>query len=295
MTPDAGLNPECDRIAGALGRRPVALRPLSGGCVADVRLAEFADGAPVVVKIDGRARPTLDLEAWMLRYLRDRSDLPVPEVLHSEPDLLIMERLVGSAGVAGESAQAHAAELLASLHAHSADCCGLSRDTLIGALPQPNPYTPSWIEFFREHRLLHMANAAHAEGRLPAGTLASVRSLADRLGTLLDEPESPALLHGDVWSGNVLCEGGRVTGFIDPAIYYGHPEIELAFITLFSTCGEPFFARYHQLRPIRPGFFEVRRDIYNLYPLLVHTRLFDPPGGGSYAAQVGESLRRIAR
>lgn len=293
--PNAGPDALGDRIAGAIGRRPVALRSLGGGCVADVRLATFDDGACAVVKVDGRAKPSLDLEGWMLRFLSDRSNLPVPEVLHAEPGLLVLERLPGSAGVSGPGAETHAAELLAALHGHDADCCGLSRDTLIGALPQPNPYTPSWIEFFREHRLLHMAHAAHEEGRLPSGTLSMVRSLADRLGTLLEEPEAPALLHGDVWSGNVLCERGRVTGFIDPAIYYGHPEIELAFITLFSTCGEPFFARYRQLRPIRPGFFEVRRDIYNLYPLLVHTRLFDPPGGGSYATQVGESLRRIGR
>ena len=77
--------------------------------------------------------------------------------------------------------------------------------------------------------------------------------------------------------------------FLDPAIYYGHPEIELAFTTLFGTFGEAFFARYGELHPIAPGFFDVRRELYNLYPLLVHTVLF----GGSYGASVGRILQRF--
>ena len=82
---------------------------------------------------------------------------------------------------------------------------------------------------------------------------------------------------------------GRVTAFIDPAVYYGHPETELAFITLFNTFGDPFFDAYHALRPIRPGFFELRRDIHNLYPLLVHARLF----GSSYLDGVERVIARL--
>jgi fructosamine-3-kinase len=91
-----------------------------------------------------------------------------------------------------------------------------------------------------------------------------------------------------MWGGNVLVDGGRIAAFIDPAIYHADPEIELAFSTLFGTYGDTFFRRYGEHRPIRPGFFEARRDIYNLYPLLVHTRLF----GGQYAGQVDSILRR---
>ena len=84
----------------------------------------------------------------------------------------------------------------------------------------------------------------------------------------------------------MLAERDHITGFLDPAIYYGHPEIELAFITLFNTFGEAFFHRYHALRPIAPGFFEQRRDLYNLYPLLVHVRLF----GGGYVPPIERTL-----
>src|SRR3546814_4637170 len=98
-------------------------------------------------------------------------------------------------------------------------------------------------------------------------------------------------LHGDMWGGNVLARGGRIAAFVDPAIYHADPEIELAFSTLFGTYGEAFFRRYEALRPLRPGFFETRRDIYNLYPLLVHARLF----GGSYVASVDRILGRFVK
>lgn len=87
----------------------------------------------------------------------------------------------------------------------------------------------------------------------------------------------------------MLAENGRITAFLDPAIYYAHPEIELAFTTLFGTFDHAFFSRYHEKRPIAPDFFEARRDIYNLYPLLVHVRLF----GGSYVHSVTRILEQF--
>jgi len=116
-----------------------------------------------------------------------------------------------------------------------------------------------------------------------------IEKLATKLGDLLEEPNEPSLLHGDIWSGNVLAGDHHITGFIDPAIYFGHPEIELAFISLFNTFGPRFFNHYNELRPVTPGFFETRRDIYNLFPLLVHVRLF----GGGYVSSVDENLTRL--
>jgi len=109
------------------------------------------------------------------------------------------------------------------------------------------------------------------------------------LGRGIPEPARPSLIHGDIWAGNVLSVNDHISGFIYPAIYYADPEIGLAFTTLFSTFGDAFFSRYHELRPIRPGFFEERCDIYNLYPLLVHVRLF----GGSYVASVDRMLSKF--
>ncbi len=273
-----------NRIEIGLGSRPVSRSPLSGGSIAHVDRIELADGRHVVAKTDSGG---LLLEAEMLGFLADHSDLPVPRVLLASDDLLVVDYLPGSTRL-GPRVETHAAELLAALHDHTADRFGFHRDTVIGGLPQPNDWSGEWIPFFRDRRLLHMARDCHAAGRLSDAMLGRLERLADRLETLLEEPDRPSLVHGDMWSGNILSDGGRVTGFIDPAIYFGHAEIELAFSTLFGTFGDAFFERYSALRPIRPGFFEIRKDIYNLWHLLTHVRLF----GASYLGGVERVLAR---
>ena len=280
-------NPELEaRVAAAVGARVLDLRPLSGGCVGDVYRARLASGLFVVVKA-GEAGSRLDLEGAMLRRLAEAA-LPVPRVIFADDAILVMESIETSGGLS-ESGQEHAAELLARLHEHTASAFGYATDTLIGGINQPNGWERSWRAFFRDRRLLYMAGEAHRVGRLPARALGRIEKLALRLGEWIGEPERPSLIHGDAWGGNVLCFRGRVAAFIDPAIYYADPEIELAFGTLFSTFGRPFFRRYGELRPIQDGFFETRRDLYNLYPLLVHVRLF----GGSYVGDVERTLARF--
>ncbi len=188
------------------------------------------------------------------------------------------------------SAQEHLADLVAGLHSVTAPAYGLDRPTLIGPLDQPNTPGDDWPSFFRDQRLLAMARAAFDEGALDTSLLNRIEALAGRLEAYIDDPAPPSLLHGDLWDGNILCVGGRVTGLIDPAISYGDPEIELAFMTLFGTVSDRFFDRYGEHHPMRPGFFERRRDLYNLYPLLVHVRLF----GGSYVGQVRAIVERIS-
>lgn len=283
-----------DAVHSALGARPRAASPLGGGDIAQVYRLEMPDGTRLVAKL-GEA---LEVEGSMLRYLAEHSALPVPQVLHAAPGLLILEYIVND-GAIDAAAEVHAAELLAALHSQDvpalkapgrdAPAFGFDGDTLIGGLRQPNPWTKSWRTFFRDQRLLYMAREAVAAGKLPAGAMRRIEKLADRLERWIEEPEAPSLLHGDMWAGNVLVSQGHVTGFVDPAIYFGDPEIELAFGTLFGTFGDPFFARYGELRPLKPGFFEERRDLYNLYPLLVHVRLF----GGGYVSRVESALNKF--
>lgn len=281
------LLPWQDRLGEALGGQVGEASPLSGGCVGEVYRVRLVDGREVVAKVGRGSGDALDVEGRMLCFLARESSLPVPEVLHSSPDLLVME-WIPSGGRAG-NAEVHAAELLAALHEVRGPAFGLDFDTLIGGLPQANPWTDSWVEFFRRHRLEAMADQALEAGRLPAGIRNRLGRLGENLGDWLEEPGAPSLLHGDVWSGNVLVGGAGVAAFLDPAIYFGHAEIELAFVTMFGTFGSGFFLRYQELREIRPGFFETRRDLYNLYPLLVHVRLF----GGGYLSGVESTLARF--
>jgi fructosamine-3-kinase len=135
-----------------------------------------------------------------------------------------------------------------------------------------------------------MAREAHREGSLPSPLFKRIERLAERIEDYLSEPPFPSLLHGDLWTGNVLVREGRIAGFVDPAIYCGHPEIELAFTTMFGTFGEAFFEVYESLMPLEPGFHEIRARLYNLYPSLVHVRLF----GASYLAGIERTLARIS-
>lgn len=279
MTPQA-----LRQVERFTGRTVSQARALSGGSVGRVYLVQFANGGKVVAKLG----PGLGPEGWMLRRLAAETRLPVPHVVHDDDSLLLMDYVPGGEPL-GRSAQEHAARLLAELHAHTWHSFGLERDTVIGGLVQPNPPTARWLEFFRDHRLLAMARQALECGRLPAVTMDGIERLAARLERWIDEPARPALVHGDCWGGNILVRDGKVAAFIDPALYYGHAEMDLAFSTMFATFGEDFFAAYRDHAAIAPGFFEARRDLYLLYPLLVHVRLF----GGTYLDGVNRVLDRF--
>lgn len=266
---------------------------MHGGCIARVVGGTAGSRGAFVAKI-GDGESDLTVEAAMLADLGRLGSMPVPRVWHSSPELLVMERLPGSTGVDAH-AQRHLAELLAGLHGIEGPSFGYERDTLIGPLTQPNPQEDSWARFFARHRVLRFAELAEQRGSLPAGGLQSARELADAIerepGRFTAPRERPVLIHGDLWSGNMLSEGGRVTGLIDPAMYYADREIELAFMGLFGCVGAAFFDRYHELRPIAPGFFERRQGMYRVYPLLVHAVLF----GGGYGRQaVGAMQRALA-
>jgi fructosamine-3-kinase len=280
-------DPLATRIELALGERPLSLAPMGGGSVAEVYRARFANGADLAIKCGGSAE-ALELEAYMLRYLARHSALPVPRLRHADATMLAMD-YIEAGDPLDEAAELHAAELIAALHAIEASHFGHERDTVIAGLPQPNPASESWRDFFRDRRLLHMAGLALAAGRIQPALMARIERFAARLGEFIENSARPSLIHGDLWAGNILALRGRVVGLIDPAIYYADAEIELAFATLFASVGETFFRRYDELRPLRPGFFEARREIYNLYPLLVHARLF----GGHYPQAIERTLARF--
>jgi len=248
------------------------------------------DGRRLAVKARGSGSgPSLELEGYMLGELARLSELPIPHVHIAAADLLVMDFIDNDGGPITDAVERHAGALIAALHATPRESFGYARDTLIGPLPQPNPESSRWIPFFRDQRLMHMAQAASTEGRLPSPLFARIARLADRLDDYLIEPAFPSLLHGDLWTGNVLVKRSRIAGFVDPAISCGHPEIELAVTTMFGTFGKTFFEAYESRLPLEPGFHELRRDLYNLYPTLVHVRLF----GASYLSGIETTLARL--
>ncbi|MDJ0513892.1 MAG: fructosamine kinase family protein, partial [Methyloceanibacter sp.] len=266
--------------------------PLSVGFGLIGTVATLRDGRRVAVKArsnESESEPSLALEGAMLTDLARLSDLPVPRVYEADANLLVMDFIDNDRGSITPSVEQDAATLIAQLHATPRPHFGYERDTLIGPLQQPNPFAKQWVPFFRDHRLLYMAKSARQEAALSEPLYSRLVRLAEKLDDLLTEPAHPSLLHGDLWTGNVLVKDGRVASFIDPAIYFGHPEIELAFTTMFGTFGRAFFDAYEDVLPLEPGFHDLRRDIYNLYPALVHVRLF----GRSYLTGIEQTLAKL--
>lgn len=281
---DASLE---QRIVHIVQRDLQRMRPLAGGKISRVLRLDFASGSPMVAKVDDGGHD-LRIEAYMLRYLRQHSALPVPEVLHEERDLILMEHIAGETRLEGASLR-HLGELLAVCHQVRGDAYGLERDTLIGPLHQPNPPTASWIEFFRDQRLRYMTDVARESGELPRALEERLLRIAEALPDILIEPACPALIHGDMWRTNIIVREGRIAGIIDPALHYAHNEMELAYMALFDGVGPEFFRAYHGIQPIDSEFYETRRHIYNLYPLLVHVIVF----GEKYIQPLEESLARF--
>lgn len=276
----AELDPLRCRIAERIPAPLLDLRHYAYGQNAELFLADFEGSGRVIVKTlrtggDEPAEATLEPEGWMLSYLSRRALLPVPRLYWYDPTMILME-FVESSGIPDDATQRHAASLLASLHRNKGDFFGLERDTIIGPWHQPNHYETDWRVFFRDHRLLYMARCCVNDGLMEPSFMRGIERLAVRLESLISPATQPSLLHGDLWGGNVLMGQGRVAAFIDPAIYFGVPEMDLAFIRLFKTFGDRFFAEYAEISPVADGFEECLRHIYGLYPLLVQARSVSP-------------------
>lgn len=177
---------------------------------------------------------------------------------------------------------------LAALHRSGATVFGLEEDTALGSLQLPNDPCATWAEFYGQRRLLPLARRAVDDGVLPPSVLSDVDRLVGRLPDLVGPPEPPARLHGDLWGGNAITDADGHPLLIDPAVYGGHREVDLAMMRLFGGFGPRVFSAYQEVAPLAAGH-EDRVPLYQLHPLLVHAVLF----GGSYRDAVTDTLRRL--
>lgn len=184
----------------------------------------------------------------------------------------------------------HFAQALASMHRYTQDKHGLDHDNFIGSTVQKNTPEKDGLKFFRDHRLRFQQELARASGKLPAGVDKRLDTLCGKLESLLSS-EQPALLHGDLWSGNYFqAKSDQRPCIFDPAVYYGLRESDLAMTELFGSLPDSFYQAYREAFPLNPGYGE-RRDIYNLYHMLNHLNLF----GSSYLSSVESIVNRFIR
>ncbi|MDQ7994771.1 MAG: fructosamine kinase family protein [Luteibacter sp.] len=280
---------ELDHLGQLLGERPARLHTLSGGDIARSVRVERQDGSHVMAKFRRPGQVALTLEASMLDDLR-AAGLPVPETLAVDDDALVLAWVDGGGRGFDDEVQRAAGRAIATMHAQPVgDEFGYGHDTVMGSIPQPNAFGRDWIAFYRDRRLLYMAGLADDAGELPSAFRHRIDAVARRLGEWIDPAVQPSLVHGDLWGGNMLATAQGGACFIDPAIYRGDGEVDLALATLFGSVGPAFFEGYSEIRPLERGFMTTRRHLYQLYPLLMHVRLF----GGSYHAPLDSTLGKL--
>jgi protein-ribulosamine 3-kinase len=275
-----------EHIESSQGKRIQRTHPVSGGDINQASFVEMNDGTTCFLKYNAReGQDMFEKEVKGLQILRDaNAGFLIPDVLDygfvEGPNVgyLLLEYITTETPT--DDFHKQFGQQLADLHRISNDHFGLDDNNYIGRLPQSNQFHDDWISFFIEERLEPQLKMAIDEGKLTLSVHNKFKSMYHKLDDLLPQ-ESPSLLHGDLWSGNYMCGSDQKTVLIDPAVYYGHREIELAFTQLFGSFNKYFYSTYRESFPLEPGFDE-RRDIYNLYPLLVHTNLF----GGSYGFRV---------
>lgn len=265
-----------------------SISPLSGGDINEVYKINCTLGN-YVVKYNSRLRfPTMFYkEANGLEILR-KGGLRTPNVIdhfeHMDDQFLILEY------VAQEKIEnkfwIHFAISLSELHQKSNTSFGLDQDNYIGSLGQYNGQMPTWEEFFISKRLKPLIKMAFDKGLLTRKHLTDFDHFFTVFSELLPV-EIPSLLHGDLWSGNLLCGSGQQAVFIDPAVYYGHREVDIAMTKMFGGFDPVYLDYYQDCFPLEKGW-EERVPIHNLYPRLVHLVLF----GHSYLSGIENVIQR---
>ena len=277
-----------EEVARALGSAIRSSCAVSGGDINSAHEMTLADGRVVFVKSNFLAAPPMfAAEARGLAWLAQARVLRVPEVLAVGETFLVLERI--SPARRRPDFDERLGRALAALHRFGAPGFGLDHDNFIGRLPQCNAPAPTWPDFYRSRRLEPQLRLARDAGLCSS---AMARGF-DRLFAVLDERVGPAepvaRLHGDLWGGNVIGDATGVACLIDPAVYGGHREVDLAMMSLFGGFGHHVFSAYEEAWPLSPGH-EDRVPLYQLYFLMVHVNLF----GGSYVAQAERALLAVA-
>ena len=285
-----------------MGKRQIVKKtPVAGGDINRAYAVEYSDGTRAFLKENPyEGSGFFRAEAEGLAAIEATKTLRVPHVIETGDSYLLMEYI--ERGRPAPGAYERFGRRLAAMH--SADTSafvsgagetgsgssgrgrfGFLSDNYIGSTVQVNTPKDTWVEFFAECRLRPQFELAAAY--FDKEERAGIDRLLGHLDKYLIEPDAPSLLHGDLWAGNHMADESGEIMLIDPAVYVGHAEADIAMTELFGGYVRDFYAAYREAKPMEPGY-EDRRDLYNLYHLLNHLNLF----GGGYLASVRSVLRR---
>ncbi len=263
----------------------------TGGCINQAQVLSLSNGEHVFLKHNASPPENFfTAEAKGLRLLgRTKNGPRVPRPLGISPEpnpkFLLLEYIESS--TSDNKFPTRFARALAEMHRKTQEQYGLDHDNYIGSTVQKNDMEPDGVTFFRDHRIRFQQELARNTRGLPTDVDRRLDRFCDKLETLLDPPdEKPALLHGDLWSGNYFSSKDQTPCIFDPAVYFGPREADLAMTEMFGRLPQEFYSAYHEAFPLKPGYTQ-RKEIYNLYHLLNHYNLF----GGSYLSSADQTVR----
>lgn len=266
-------------------------RSIGGGCINRTSMIELSNGQQLFLKENSAGHTGLfRAEFAGLEALGAAAGPRVPKPVYlfenNTIQLLFMEYI--PRGNKSSSFFSDLGRSLAELHkSNTGNNYGFHMNNHIGETPQINDTTPDWIDFFAKYRLEFQVRLAEKRGLAGKSIVSQVYKMIKKLPDLLRIPEAPALIHGDLWGGNIMADQSGEPVIIDPAVYYGDREADIAMTELFGGFSDTFYRSYNETYPLEPGYPQ-RRDIYNLYHMLNHLNIF----GRSYESSVTSILGR---
>lgn len=277
-----------DHLRLKLDRDIVASSPISGGDINEAYLLETSVGKYFIKRNDdANAEAMFACEAFALEKIISSKAIATPKVIstgkHNHHAYLVLEYIESSPAVNPKHQEVFG-QALAKLHSQSNKSFGWKTDNFIGTLEQKNQNYDDWDEFYITQRIEKHITLARTKEYLTSLKLSSINRFYKEISMLL-EKAIPSLLHGDLWAGNYIIDQGGKAYLIDPASYFGHSEVDLAMSELFGGFSEAFYVGYNAINKIPEGYSE-RKEIYQLYYLLVHLNLF----GRSYEMSCSEII-----
>lgn len=266
-----------------------AVQRIGGGCINEAFQISSSTQSFFLKWNSSHEHDMFEAEVKGLHYLKTQSPLIVPEVLGNglagDKAYLLLEWI--EKGPSTRYFWINFGKKLALQHKVTSSQFGLNHDNYIGRLQQSNTSHLNWCDFFVNERLEPQLQLAVSKQLIDGALVQQFQVLFSKLNRLVPA-EEPSLLHGDLWSGNFLCNENERPVLIDPAVHFGHRETEIAFTELFGGFDPVFYQAYKEEFPLEPDFDE-RVPIHNLYPLLVHVNLF----GASYLSGIKQTLNYL--
>jgi fructosamine-3-kinase len=264
--------------------------PIGGGCINIGGKLNTSEGYFFLKWNDTSKFPGMfEAEVRGLKLLLNSKTIRIPEVIganSNESYQFIVMEFIESHSKASDYWELLGCGL-AAMHKASSNAFGLDHDNYLGSLPQFNAPKNLWIEFFITQRLQVQLKTGVDSSAIDLSITKKFEELFKKLPSIIIE-EKPSLLHGDLWNGNLITDDKGLPCLIDPAVYFGNREVDLAMTQLFGGFTDVFYKSYQNAFPLERGFQD-RPDIYNLYPLLVHVNLF----GQGYLSQVVSILNKF--